>query len=139
MLTTAGSIASNLYRNYYISAVIHSVECNGTEDSIFDCQFISSTCRSNRDASVICQGLWSVLPICAHPRLMFPYKWTANHDVAVANCTNGEVRLVDGPSTNKGRLEVCHNQAWTTVCNNGFGTEESRVICGQLGFQRYGI
>ena len=58
--------------------------------------------------------------------------------MAVANCTDGEVRLVDGPSTNKGRLEVCHNQAWTTVCNNGFGTEESRVVCGQLGFQRYG-
>jgi deleted-in-malignant-brain-tumors protein 1 len=69
---------------------------------------------------------------------MFPYKWTANFDVAVANCTDGEARLVDGPSTNKGRLEVCHNQAWATVCNSGFGTEESRVICGQLGFQRYG-
>ena len=56
----------------------------------------------------------------------------------IANCTNGEARLVDGPSLNKGRLEVCINQAWATVCSNSFGTQESMVACGQLGFQRYG-
>ena len=69
---------------------------------------------------------------------MFLYQWTANIDIPIANCADGEARLVDGPSTSKGRLEICHNQAWATVCNDGFGTEESRVVCGQLGFQRYG-
>lgn len=58
--------------------------------------------------------------------------------MSITNCTDGEARLVDGPSTNKGRLEICHNQAWATVCNSGFSTEESRVVCAQLGFQRYG-
>ena len=57
----------------------------------------------------------------------------------IANCTDGEARLVDGLSLNKGRLEVCVNQAWATVCSSGFGVQESRVVCGQLGFQRYGI
>ena len=56
----------------------------------------------------------------------------------VANCTDDEARLVDGPTANKGRLEICRNQAWATVCSSGFGIQESRVVCGQLGFQRYG-
>ena len=54
----------------------------------------------------------------------------------IANCTDGEARLVDGPSLNKGRLEVCHNQAWATVCSDG-GFNVARVVCGQLGFQSY--
>ena len=61
-----------------------------------------------------------------------------NFEKIIANCTDGEVKLVDGPSVSKGRLEVCINQAWATVCNYGFGIEESRVVCGQLGHQRYG-
>ena len=52
----AGSIASKLYRNFYSRPIIHSFECNGTEESVFDCQF-SSTCRSHQDGSVICHGL----------------------------------------------------------------------------------
>lgn len=59
-------------------------------------------------------------------------------DVVVTNCTDGEARLVGGPTANKGRLEVCRNQVWATVCSSYFGNDESRVVCGQLGFQRYG-
>ena len=66
------------------------------------------------------------------------HKRTVSFDAMIANCTDGETRLVDGPSLNKGRLEVCHNQAWATVCNSGFGIQESMVVCGELGFQRYG-
>ena len=39
---------------------IHSVECNGTEETIFDCQFDNTSnaqCANNQDASIICQGL----------------------------------------------------------------------------------
>ena len=61
-----------------------------------------------------------------------------NFDGMIVNCTNGEARLIDGPSVSRGRLEVCLNQAWVTVCSSGFGIEESMVACGQLGFQRYG-
>lgn len=56
----------------------------------------------------------------------------------IANCTDEEVRLVGGPSTNKGRLEVCQNKEWATVCDHHFWVQESTVVCAQLGFQRYG-
>ena len=49
-------------------------------------------------------------------------------------CVDGEVRLVGGVNGTIGRLEVCHNRAWGTVCNRRFGTNEASVICRQLGF-----
>jgi hypothetical protein len=54
------------------------------------------------------------------------------------NCTNGEIRLTGGPSSNKGRLEVCRDSTWTTVCDS-FGIREGVVTCRQLGYQSYGI
>ena len=34
--------------------------------------------------------------------------------------------------SSEGRLEVCINNAWGTVCNNQFTKEEARVACLQL-------
>lgn len=48
------------------------------------------------------------------------------------NCSDGQVRLVDG-SNLLGRLEVCVNNAWGTVCDIQFGLDEVRVACAQLG------
>ena len=37
-----------------------------------------------------------------------------------------------------GRVEVCYNNAWGSVCNSRFGTNEAIVICRQLGFSDTG-
>ena len=50
-----------------------------------------------------------------------------------ANCTNGELRLVGGSTSADGRVEICINNAWGTVCDNGFTKEEAIVVCHQLG------
>ena len=61
-------------------------------------------------------------------------------DVATpfANCSTGEVRLVDevgAESAYTGRVEVCINNAWGTVCDSLFDSLEADVICRQLGFK----
>ena len=41
--------------------------------------------------------------------------------------------------TREGRIEICINNAWGTVCDNLFGREDAGVVCKQLeGFQRDG-
>ena len=47
---------------------------------------------------------------------------------------NGNIRLVDGQSIREGRLEICMNGRWGTVCDNGFDTANAAVACRQLGF-----
>ena len=45
----------------------------------------------------------------------------------------GEVRL-NGTSTLEGRVEICINNAWGTVCSNRFSSSDAQVICRNLGY-----
>ena len=54
-------------------------------------------------------------------------------DTPYSNCTNGEVRLVGSGAVEEGRLEVCVNSAWGTVCGEGFGDSDAAVACQSLG------
>ena len=53
-------------------------------------------------------------------------------------CEDGDVKLVGGINGTQGVVEVCYNNAWGTVCNSRFGTNEALVICNQLGFRTIG-
>ena len=50
------------------------------------------------------------------------------------SCIHGTVQLVGGSTTNQGRVEVCVGQTWGTVCQLGFGANNAKVVCRQLGF-----
>ena len=55
------------------------------------------------------------------------------------NCTTGDIRLVGGVLESEGRLEVCINQVWGTVCRYGWSYVDSSVACRQLGYNKLGI
>ena len=50
------------------------------------------------------------------------------------NCTNGEVRLVEGETEYDGLVELCYNGQWNSVCAGWWWNNDAKVVCRQLGF-----
>ncbi|ORU94766.1 MAG: hypothetical protein A6F71_09615 [Cycloclasticus sp. symbiont of Poecilosclerida sp. M] len=109
------SVGKQFYFEDFLDTVILAVNCSGQESSLDKCAFNPAPPGlSNRnDAGVVCQDV----------------------DTLAANCTTGAVRLENGTTLLEGRVEVCVNNAWGTICHDTFSEEEAVIICNLLPYQ----
>ena len=115
------------------------VRCNGTEDTLASCpagrRIGNNFCSHRQDAGVICMG-----------ELLYAEPSDINHTFAHnflfadpnITCADGAIRLVDGGSKNEGRLEICYQNHWGTVCDDDFDSKEAALVCRQLGYPSEG-
>ena len=65
--------------------------------------------------------------------------YLAIYILAGQSCTQGDIRLVNGANQYEGRVEVCNQNVWGTVCGDNYGRRDTSVICRQLGFASAGM
>ena len=51
------------------------------------------------------------------------------------DCKSGKVRLVDGETENKGRVEYCYDNHWAPVCS--LNSYTASLMCQKLGYTQY--
>ena len=93
---------------------LDNVTCTGNEKALTNCTVSISgnnSCSHNQYAGVRCPS----------------------------GCVEGDVRLVEGATRLEGRVEICKNSMWGTVCYNRWDKPDARVVCRQLGLSVAGM
>ena len=93
------------------------------------------------ETNAACGGLEIKLQytVCCLTDWLFKFPETSprkqrTSSILAATCTHGDVQLVGGTSQYEGRVEVCINNGWGTVCHNNWSNPDATVVCKQLGY-----
>ena len=90
--------------------------------------------------SIVCSKTLVHQPVLT--RLLYAVKVITNNSLLIVlissgaqgdSCTDGSIRLVNGSLNQEGRVEICVNNIWGSVCDSGWDKSDALVICKQLG------
>lgn len=87
--------------------------------------------------NVQCLGFETRLTDCPSDTLGVVYSCgrseLAGVQCIVSTCPQGAIRLQGGRTSTEGRVEICKDNIWGTVCDRLWDPTDARVACVQLG------
>ena len=137
--TNTGSIAiPNGYVNNEWPMGIYELQCAGNESSLWDCEFAMSYdgegCTQSNDAAVHCMRKLQIVNVHYYYNMV---QFLANN-TQYDNCADGNVRLIGGGTRNEGNVQICYRNAWGSICDDYWDSNDGNVVCNQLGLQPNG-
>ena len=123
--------SSGYYSSYLdlpsLPLIPYEFRCSGTEQSLLECVKETISCYSSDSYfKITCQGIKTLFYFVV-------YCWCY-----IAKCKHHDIRLAGASYSTIGRVEVCVNGTWGTVCRNSFDDIDARVVCQHLGYSPYG-
>ena len=56
----------------------------------------------------------------------------------IGDCTPGAIRLQGSVIEQEGRVEICYDDVWGVICDEGWDKTDAHIACTQLGYPDLG-
>ena len=133
---------------------LDNVHCNGSENTLSECYHLGigvhNCFQGSEEAGVICKSKLYiavlVIIIVEMPIFSMTHYYCSSHSPLGHLCNETDIRLVNNDgyvwemespgignsSTVEGRVEICVDGTWSTVCDDGWDVLDAEVVCRQL-------
>ncbi len=114
-------------------SLVSNISCTSFEDRLNKCTINKQTECMKQCPSIL--GLHCYGNVY---NLYYNYIILRSLCIVPGDCTEGSIRLVDGIIEQEGRVEVCINGVWGSICDDGWDKTDAHIVCKQMGFSSLG-